>query len=314
MGLSSSSFGWLRDGIGNEVAAREIESQLITDVPGSIWHVDAQNGGTSGDGHSWSRAFATMEQAFTVLGDNDVVRVRGPLYENLTAPDGVTGVTIVGDGSGLRWGSTTNVSEGYAPSWRTASGVTGTPLLQIHAQGWTIRDMLLAAPSADCAIELLSDGSATPEKTVSGTRIIGCEFAAGLRAIEDNGGSGYVTVQGCHFTGQTGCSIINTSTSNALPLEWKILGNYFGGASAAHIDAAFSKAFIHGNVFGLVAATGLYIDLTGGANNMVTGNYLAGTYTTADYVAGTNDLWLGNWVTVVSTQAPNGFTILPAAA
>ena len=63
-----------------------------------------------------------------------------------------------------------------------------------------------------------------------------------------------------------------------------------------------------------MASTALYVDLTGGANNVVTGNMLGGVYTTADYVAGTSDLWLGNWVTVISTQAPNGFTILAPAA
>jgi hypothetical protein len=71
-------------------------------------------------------------------------------------------------------------------------------------------------------------------------------------------------------------------------------------------------------VFALVASTAKYIDLTHnsgqGLSNMVTGNTLAGVYTTADYVGAATDLWLGNWVTVVSTQAPNGFTITIAAA
>lgn len=313
MSLSSQAFGWLRDGIGNEAAAREIESMLAGNVPGRHWYVDAARGGAGNyDGRSWAAAFPTMAAAFAVLGDNDVVHLRGPIFEHLTAPDGVTGVTIVGDGSGLRHGSTSNVAEGYAPSWRKSSD--SSPLLQIHSQGWRIAGILFQPGNSDAAIEILSDGAATPEHTVSGLGIYGCRFAGGAVAIEDNGGSGFVEVIGNHFYGQTTCSILNTSTSNALPLAWRIEDNRFGGASAEHIDAPFSKAFIKGNVFGLVASTGHYVDLTGGENNMVVGNYLGGVYNTGDYVAGTSDLWLGNFVTAVSTQAPNGFTIAAPAA
>lgn len=300
-------------GLASPSARDELQAIVEGGYPFSThWYVDASRS-ASGDGRSPQSGFLTMEEAFAVVGDNDVIHLRGPIFEHLTAPDGVTGVTIIGDGSGLRHGSTSNVAEGFAPAWRKTSD--SSPLLQVHSQGWRIANILFQPGDSDTAIEILSDGAADPEHTVSGLGIYGCRFgAAGLRAIEDNGGSGFVEVIGNHFYGQTGCSIINTSTSNALPLAWRIENNRFGGASAAHIDMPLSKAFVHGNVFGTVASTGIYVDLTSGANNMVTGNYLAGVYNTSDYVAGTSDLWLGNWVTVVSTQAPNGFSILAPAA
>lgn len=309
--LSSSTFGWLRDGIGNEVAAREIESHLSGNVPGKHWFVDAKSGGSGNDGRSWSRAFGTMEAAFDVLDDNDVIHLRGPISETLTCPDGVTGVTVVGDGAGLRHGSTSNVAEGYAAAWHDDSEA---PLVQVHSQGWTFANILFAPHSGDSAIEILSDGAADPEHTVSGLRIIGCRFAGGEYGLEDNGGSGFVSVIGNRFESCTIAGIANVSTANALPLQWDVIGNVFANGNAHHIDAPASKWTIKDNVFHTVASTAEYIDLTGGANNMVVGNYLGGVYNTSDYVAGTSDLWLGNWVTAISTQAPNGFTILAPAA
>lgn len=306
MGLSSRTFGWLSAGLGNEEAAREIESRLsgLGDVPGKHWYVDAQNGGAGNDGRSWSRAFLTMTAAFAVVGDNDVIHLRGPIFENLTAPSGVTGVTIVGDGSGLRHGSTTNVAEGFAPSWRTASGVTTEPLLILHSQGWTIADILMAPGTSDYAIELQSDAGASPEKTCSGTRILGCRFAGGAGGINDNGGAGFVTVKGCRFESHTTGGIVNTSTANALPLQWDVTDNIFANGNAHHIDAPASKWTISRNVFHTVSGSDHYIDLTDGGNNIVgPHNVFAGTYAHADYQDATGDVWAGNYTDAGVTAA-----------
>lgn len=311
--LSSDLMNRLRVSLASGKARDEMAALLYGGNPfGTHWYVDAELS-VSGDGKSPQQAFKTMQEAFDAVDDDDTIHLRGPIFENLTCPQ-KTGITIVGSGRTVGHGSTSNTSEGYAPSWRTASGVTDEPLLILTTQGWTIANILMAPGSASSGIEIQSDGTVTPEKTGGNLRIIGVRFAQGKYGIEDVGGSGYVTVQGCHFDGQTTASIANTSTSNALPLEWRVLDNFFGGASATHIDAAASKWEIKNNTFATVASTALYVDLTGGANNVVTGNTLGGVYTTADYVAGTSDLWLGNWVTVISTQAPNGFTILPPAA
>ena len=279
------------------------------------WYVDAKSGDDTNDGKSADTAFATMDAAFDVIAEGAVIHLRGPIYENLTAPTGVAGVTILGDGTGLRHGSTSNTSEGYAPAWRTASGVTDEPLLALNAQGWTISGILFAGPSAETAIEIHSDGTTTPEETMSGLRILNCRFAAGEYAITDDGGSAYVTIQGCHFDSQTTCSIECLNTNNAIPLRWRVIDNYFGG-TACHIRASATQWEIKDNTFGI--ATGIHINLqynsSQGSNNMITRNTFGGTYTTADYLFDSTDLALGNWVTVVSTEAPNGYTILIAGA
>lgn len=256
------------------------------------YYVDAENGNdTVHDGLSADRAFATMAKAFDVVTDNGVIHLRGPITETITCPDGVTGVTVMGDGSGLRHGSTSNVAEGFAPAWHDDAEA---PLVQVHSQGWTFTGILFAPHSGDCAIELLTDGAADPEHTVSGTRIIGCRFAQGERAILDNNGGGYVDVIGCKFEGQTVCSI-ETLNAPPNPRGWRILDNYFGEGSAAHIDMELRDSLIKGNVFATVDDTDLYIDLTGGNDNVVTQNTLGGLYDTTDYVSGTSDIWYGNY-------------------
>lgn len=280
-------------------------------VYGRHWYVDAKNGSDTGhDGRSANSAFATMQAAFNVIDDNDVIHLRGPITETITCPAGVTGVTVLGDGSGLRHGSTSNVSEGYSPAWHDDAEA---PLVQVLAQGWTFANILFAPHSGDSAIEILSDGAASPEKTCSGLRILNCRFAGGEYGIKDVGGSGYVIVAGCHFDTCTIAAIANTSTANAAPSYWRIFENDFS-QNGHHIDMPLTQSFVYNNRFSLVAGTDEYVDLTGGNKNMVTGNTFAGTYNTSDYVAGTSDLWLGNWVTVISTQAPNGFTVAAPAA
>lgn len=313
MSLSNDLKNRLRIALASGKARDELAALLYGGNPfGKHWYVDGTIS-VSGDGLSPAQAFDTMAEALTKVDNDDTIHLRGPIFENCTAPTDKTGVTILGDGAGLRHGSTSNESEGKAPAWRTASGVTDEPLITLSTQGWTIADILFAPGSASNGIHLETESAATPEKTLSGTRILNCRFAQGKYAIEDDGGAGYITIAGNHFDGQTTASIVHTN-GESLPLGWRILDNYFGGLSATHIDAPLVKSEIKGNSFGTVASTALYIDLTGGSDNVVTGNTLGGVYTTADYVAGTSDLWLGNWVTVISTQAPNGFTILAPAA
>jgi hypothetical protein len=276
-------------------AADELMGLLLGEyVFSTHYYVNVEDGNdTVHDGLSADRAFATMGKAFTTVTDNGVIHLRGPVTENLTCPDGITGVTVVGDGAGLRHGSTSNVAEGYAASWFDDSE---DPLVQVHSQGWTFANILFAPHSGDAAIEILSDSGEDPEHSASGLRVVGNRFAGGEHAIKDVGGSGYVTVAYNHFDTCTTAAIQNTSISNALPLQWRIYENDFVW-NAIHIDAAFSKSFIYNNRVGLVSASGLYIDLTGGANNEVAGNYLAGSYDNSDYIAGTSDVWAGNYGT-----------------
>ena len=312
----------LRRRLRNALRTEKYSNELLGLIGGSPfadhWYVDAENGKAVNDGKGPTSAFSTMTLALAAVSDGDVIHLRGPIFENCTSPTGVAGVTILGDGTGLRHGSTTNTSEGYAPAWRTASGVTDEPLLIMTSQGWTIEGILFAGPSAETAIEIHSDGTTTPEETMSGLRILNCRFAAGKYAITDDGGSAFIEIDNCRFETQTTCSIECLNTNHAIPLAWKITNSIFGAGSASHIRSSASKWVIKDNVFATVASTAIYIDLqynsSQGSNNVLAGNTFAGVYTTADYLFDSTDIALGNYVAVVSTQAPNGFTVAIATA
>lgn len=272
---------------------------------GNEWfYKEGALGGRFGSGKNPDTPNSDLSEILAQVGSGDTIYVRGAVYANLTAPAAVNDVSIVGASTGPRHGSPTNTSEMGAASWRTASGVTDEPLFIVHTQGWRFANLLFAAGSADAAIELQTDSGATPEKTVSGTTVYDCRFSAGKYAVHDNGGAGLVTLARNRFEGQTTASVFNTA-GGTNPLMWSIEDNFFGHASATHIDAPLSHALIRGNVFATVASTAHYIDLTGGGNNTVVGNYLAGTYAHADYQDAAGDVWAGNYTEAgITTAAP----------
>jgi hypothetical protein len=74
MGLSTSTFGWLRDGIGNLAAAREIESKLNVAPSGNQWFVTKTGAdGGSHDGKSWGQALASWQAAHDLASAGDTI-------------------------------------------------------------------------------------------------------------------------------------------------------------------------------------------------------------------------------------------------
>jgi hypothetical protein len=297
-------------------ARDELVSAIGTSPFSTHWYINGVTGDdTKNEGSSADRPFKTMARAFTAISSGDVIHLRGGVYENLTTPAGVTDVTIIGESTKPRHDHLTDAQKMGAAAWRTASGVTNQPLLIVRSQGWRIVNLLLAGPSAETCIQLLRD--ATYDS--SHFSAIGCRFAGGKYAITNNGGAGFVGLYGNTFQTQSTASIACLTTAIAVPLIWDIQDNFFCYGSASHILSSASNWLIKNNVFALVAASALYIDLVAnsaqGLSNVVTGNTLAGIYNESDYKASGTDLWVGNWVTAISTEAPNGFTILrPAAA
>ena len=101
----------------------------------------------------------------------------------------------------------------------------------------------------------------------------------------------------------SGNAIECTDSGVALPFRWKVIGNWFN-FNANHINMnprGFNAALITDNYFLLNTTTEqtatVMCDLGGGRNNMVTRNYMQGNYgtTNRNYVAGTTDMWVGNF-------------------
>lgn len=207
-----------------------------------------------------------------------------------------------------------------------ASPTAATGLIAVRGRGTEFHNIAFDCPVDAEAVLLASNAlSGVSEYDASHAKFIECLFTSGYRGIRDAGGVINVMIERCIFriiseTG--GAAIVNTSTSVRVPQYWSIKDSFFPGNAASggnecHIDAPLSGSEIIRNRFGRVEGTALYIDLTGGDDNIVTKNLLAGSYDTSDYVAGTNDEWGGNYTADISGNSSvdaSGLTIAAPAA
>jgi hypothetical protein len=289
--LSTTSFGWLRDGIGNLAAAQEIESKLLTIGAGDSWYVDTVGGADGGsfDGKSWAQPFATVGHALTHVGDNDVVYIVGDVREEVEAPLGVTGVKLIGAAGG-------NTRHDDGVRWREpASGATtGGALLLFREQGWEVHSVLFVPKSDATALQLKrrEDGV---DPDASHAVIRGCKFIGAATAtclgIEDDGGCHHVLVERCEFF-TLDSAIVNTSTTIANPLRWVIRDSIFMD-NDEHIDMPFTESVVKDNIFDEATVN---VEVDGGAGgNFVVDNYLsddAGDITNGNgYAAHSTDIW-----------------------
>lgn len=319
MALSTSSRNWVTSSIGNAAAANEVMALLGYGVYGNTYYVDTFNGGTANDGLSWDNALSTMAAALTLAQTGDTVLFRGNVREEIVGSNLKFDITIVGVG-GLHHPDQPAAGYDYgSATWRPpASPTAATPLLKLRGRGWRFKNIFFDCPVDSAAVYLdrnaLSDVS---EYDPSHASFINCRFVDGKYGIQDVGGCYHINVEGCQFKAMTTAAIANTSTAVANPLNWTIKGCQFPAntssfGNATHIDSPLNCSVIQDSVFGTVTSTGLYIDLTGGNTNIVTSNYLMGSYDTSDYVAGTGDGWSGNITADISGNASvdaSGLTI-----
>lgn len=264
------------------------------------------NGNLGSDGNlgtSPSSPLLTMAAAMAQVGSGDIIHLNGKVTESITAPAGVFDVTIIGEGNRPRHADAHTSNNGYsAAQWNSAS--TTTSQLTLQQQGWRIANILFDAPTTAAAIVFPRNASSgDAERDSSHAEIIGCRFASGSMGIQITGTENVfnVKVQGCDFNDLT--TAIDSSAGYAY--RWQLLDNNFTD-NTNHIDVGFTESTIKGNVFGVVTTLG--VDLTGGTNNVVSGNYFHGDYNVLN-VAGTTDMWAGNFVTEtggVSDADPTG--------
>jgi hypothetical protein len=286
--------------------AAQIDQNIVaaTTLNAAVWYVDTVNGLDTNDGQSATSAFQTMRQAFSVIDSNDQIRFVGKVREQLVAPLGVYGVTIIG-AAGAGAPRTDLAASWLAPSSPTAT----TPLLQLREQGWSLQNFLMTGPSDDACVKLSRRENATYPDASHAT-FYGMQFQGGFIHIEDDGGSFNVRVNGCTFmlaSGVGGGAIVSTSTTIAAPYKWVITNSVFQ-SNVNHIVMPYNKAIIgyngNGNVF--AAATTAVINLTGGtAPNIVCDN-------TFDIAAASFDPAGGLTFAFVANQ--QDYTIGPNAA
>ncbi len=281
---------------------------------GNHWFVDTERG--NGNGKKRGRAFSTMAQALSVVGSGDVIYVTGDVREELSATNLAFDVTIVGTNNNPHHADLP--ATGYrsgASVWRPpASPTAATPLIKVRGRGWKFVNLLFDCPVDAAAVYLERNAlSGTSEYDASHAQFINCRFDSGKVGIENAGGAGYVLVDGCRFyrlTETGGAGIKCTSTSVAVPLNWKIQNSHFAN-NASHILSSMSYSLIKGNDFGRFTAT-LSIDIDDqpsanqGEYNIITGNYLSGSFAATAYPPGSNNEWAGNQnVAGVTTADPS---------
>ena len=265
---------------------------------GKVWFVNGGAGGlASGGSGTKERPFSTMDAAFDRLGSGDTIVFKGNIREELTTPAGIFDVTIIGAANQPRHADAHTTNNGYAAAtWKTpASPTAATPLLIIQQQGWKLMNILFDGPSDAAAVQIFRDGGADDaERDGSHAHICGCKFVAGQNHIEFKGGPSQIVLEQNLFFGATADSILDTvgagiGTDN----YFRIMHNHWHN-NESHLDAPLNYASIIGNIFGKKTTDG--INLGGGSENVVGGNYLYGTYSIAGgYTAGTNDEWGGNF-------------------
>lgn len=289
-------------------------SQLNTMVdqinagPGSgpTYYVDTVYGSTSASGASWESAFKTMAQAFNALyiansrhagsANNAVIYFIGTVREQLLAPLGVSGVSIIGAAGG-------NVRDDNGAKWTyPASGATaGGALLSLREQGWSVQNFLMTPePTAGAAVVLNRQENATyPDAShfqSIGMRFVGIDVTT-TYGIQDIGGCSNVLIADSEFYLLT-TGVYNSSTSIAVPLRWKTLGNRFL-QNTNDIIVPSSYCLFEGNRHMSSAATEK-VEISGGGYNIVTGNVFPDAAADIDpahgYDGNATDTWTGNLV------------------
>lgn len=272
------------------------------------WWVNGSVHPYNQDGANPTTPFSTMAQAFALCGSGDVIHVLGNVREQLVTPVGVFDVTVIGEGTRPRHADAHTGNNGYyTANWRApASGaVAGQANVRVIQQGWRFVNILFAMQgSTAAAIEIVRNAdSGDDERDGSHCSIYGCRFSGdgvGVRfgvagtftEIPFNVEIAYNKFNSCTY-GLRG-AIQNNSAS--------IHHNEFQGCTNA-ITIQAGNTFIYENIINGFTASGNSggIDLTGGQGlNIVTKNYLAGTYSNAGgyKVANANDEWAGNFNTL----------------
>jgi hypothetical protein len=275
---------------------------------GGVHFVDPLAGG-SRDGTDWENAFTTMAAAFNAVKSGDVIYFVGNIREQITAPNLVFDVSVIGACNRPRNAdAVTGALSQRSATWRgPATPATTTPLLILRHQGWRLQNILFNGTDDAPAVKLQRNAlSGADEDDASHAMFLGCRFTGGNTAIQDAGGHFNVLVDDCFFflvTDGTGRAIHCSSTAVALPLAWEIRNSRFM-SNDNHIIAAASRWVIHDNFFGAEGVT-TKIDLNGGlAGNIITRNYLGGTYSISGGYrgAGAADEWAGNYNPVTAGQ------------
>lgn len=273
--------------VGGNAASRPISDFYMGQHEGTFYYVNS--GVTaSGNGRSLTYGYKTITEAVAVAVAGDTIYVKGSFNEAVTVA--VAGLRIIGIGT------TSNRALWTAPD-------TTAPALTIAAAAdVVIENIRFRPPVANAAIELTG---VSHQFQMYNCRIQG--KAGSHYGIKTDGKQANVRIEGNEFyyinTSSYGIAIYGHTYDGAEPAGWIVKNNYFHSC-LKYISCRMRQSIITGNFFagkglianGTMAAITTGIDISGatGGCNLVQGNFLGGDYSTATYVSGTDDNWIGN--------------------
>ncbi len=273
----------------------------------NVHYLFPQGGGPRG-------SYTTFAAIKNQLQDRDLILLSGVLREQAVAPAEVFDVTIMGAANNPRQATSGGTPTGGGATWMPPSSgaVAATPLLELIAAGWNIRNISFTPHTSSAGIR--TTRSASVDLTdASHFTIADCWFGAqggtSQIGIEDNGGASFGVIDGCTFQSLTGTAIKGISTASNVPQMWVISNNRFNGNTNA-IGMSLNDGLVLNNYIRQTANdTNFKINLIAvsaqGQNNQVLFNVFsdaAANVTIAKgYKPGTGDVWR-NYVTDTADQ------------
>jgi hypothetical protein len=190
-------------------------------VFGNEWFYDG-NATVTGNGKNPDQPTTDFETLLGVVGSNDAIYVAGDIRAQVTAPQDVYGVKIIGAVGGRPRHVTDSgvVMSGNGCAWREEATAAGTPLLTLREQGWEIHNILMIPETGTAAVKLhrteLAAAMDASHAVFNGVKFISSGTRVGY-GLEDVGGAYRVLVENCEFVNlefawkQTSLGIANPS-------------------------------------------------------------------------------------------------------
>lgn len=287
-------------GFPNGVTFFDVPFVASPTIFGNLWFVDPQ-AGSNGQGQSGNDPFNTMQRAFNAVGDNDVIYFKGVVSEQLVAPLGVTGVTIIGCAGG-------QVRDDNGAKWRApASGaVVGKANLELLEQGWSLQNFLMSAGDATAACVKAHRNEDATYPDSSHFQLLNMRFVGDGFGLQDVGGNSNYLIAGCKFQSMTK-AIYCSSTAIAVPTRNQIMNNEFYG-NGDDIETSLIWSTVQGNRFhtagdGTHSVVNTAANAGQGSNNIVNLNWFNNAAADIDPAHGFTGTATDVWSNYTNNQA-----------
>ena len=263
----------------------------ITSMFGNYWFVDNTVASVINTGKTPKTACKTIAAAVALASTGDTIYVRG------TGTDYSEVVVVTEDNISLIGVSTHPKQLGW-------TSITDVTCLKLEGSGCLVDGFYFRpyGATSGVAIDIGYTGATKyGDRTTIQNNLFKSNTATCAYAIKANGCPEYVKIYNNHFT-WCGYAIYGVVIPALPATGWEIVGNYFSDKCTNGIYLDARRSLVAENYFNVHTKT---LDLLGagtGTFNSVARNHFGGDYasSTGVYIAGTSDVWTGNWASDVA--------------